>query len=200
MVSLFANPEIIANDGEGPQFWGEGVTITAFAIDGSPAALIYDTQFRDKGFGVLGSRWDQIDYYVMYQGQEVRSSEKIVITFDVGALDIILIVGMMGANEGHPEGETGKWTGFNKEGLKVAEGVLGADKSSLGKEVKLEENSYGKYPINIVSTERIYSLEIEATGFGYGQGGPKNVNSYDNESGNKENNSDFNIAGISFRE
>ncbi|MEO0570672.1 MAG: hypothetical protein AAF039_03130 [Bacteroidota bacterium] len=196
-ISLEASPDIITNNGQGEQSWGEGVTLEAFKIDGSSGNLVYDTEFRDKGFGVAGARWDQIDYYVMYQGEEVNTSEKIVISFEEGATEITLTVGMMGANEGHSDGETGQWTGFDQNGNQVAEGVLGANNSALGSEIKLEDSSYGLYPIALASEQPIFRLEIEATGFGYGEGEPEDRN-YDNESGNRENNSDFNIAGISF--
>ena len=196
-IMLEASPDIIVNNGQGVQPWGEGVTLEAFKIDGSSGTLVYDTEFRDKGFGVAGARWSQIDYYVMYQGEEVNTSEKIIISFENGATDITLTVGMMGANEGHPDGETGKWTGFDQNGNQVAEGVLGAKDSALGSEMKLDNNSYGTYPIALESVLPIFRLEIEATGFGYGEGEPENRN-YDNESGNQENNSDFNIVGISF--
>lgn len=196
-IYLEASPDVITNNGEGPQTWAEGITLEAFKIDGSPATLVYDTEFKDEGFGVAGARWNQIDYYVMYQGEEVNASEQIVISFENGVSEITLTVGMMGANEGHPDGETGKWTGYDQNGNQIAEGVLGANDSNLGEEVKLESDSYGIYGIDLDAGQRIFRLEIEATGFGYGQGEPENRN-YDNESGNQENNSDFNIVGISF--
>lgn len=196
-VTLIATPNIISNNGIGPQNWSDEVSIEAFKIDGSQATLVFDTEFRDEGFGVAGARWNQIDYYVMYQGEEVNASEKVVISFQEGALDITLTVGMMGANEGHPDGETGKWTAFDQEGNQIAEGVLGANESNLGREVKLDGDSYGIYPIDLESNQPIYRLEVEATGFGYGTGDPENRN-YDDESGNQENNSDFNIVGISY--
>jgi hypothetical protein len=196
-ITLVASPDIIINDGEGAQSWGEGVTLEAFKIDGTPAQLAYDTQFQDKGFGVAGARWQQIDFYVMYQGQEVNASEKIVISFETEVADVVLTVGMLGLNEGvGDDDETGKWVAFNGSGEKVAEGVFGPDDSDLGPENKL--GGYGQYPFTLQSESPIVKIEIEATGFGYGQGEPKTVNSYDNESGNKENNSDFNIMGISF--
>ncbi len=197
VVSLTATPDIITNNGEGLQNWSNSVTIEAFKINGSSANLVYDTEFKDEGFGVAGARWNQIDYYVMYQGQEVNASERIAISFENGATAITLTVGMMGDNEGHPDGETGKWTGYDQNGNQVAEGVLGANESNLGEDVKLSSSSYGIYPIDLVSNEAIFRLEIEATGFGYGDGEPQNRN-YNNESGNQENNSDFNIVGISF--
>jgi len=195
-ISLTAAPNIITNNGEGPQSWGEGVTLEAYKIDGTPAQLIYDTQFQDKGFGVAGARWHQIDYYVMYQGEEVNASEKMVITFDSEVENVVLTVGMLGLNEGvGDDDETGKWTAF-ANGEKVAEGVFGPDDSDLGPENKI--GGYGQYPFSLNSEVPISKIEIEATGFGYGLGEPKTVNSYNNESGNKENNSDFNIMALSF--
>lgn len=195
-ISLAASANILTNDGEGIQNWGEGVSLEAYKIDGSPAQLIYDTQFQDKGFGVAGARWHQIDYYVMYQGEEVNASEKIVITFDDEAENVVLTIGMLGLNEGiGDDDETGKWIAFNNN-QKVAEGVFGPDDSDLGPENKL--GGYGQYPFTLNTQAPITKIEIEATGFGYGLGEPKTVNSYDNESGNKENNSDFNIMALSF--
>ena len=198
-IELTASANILANNGEGLQDWGNGVSLRAIKIDGSEGQLVYDTEFRDEGFGVAGARWDQIDYYVMYQGQEVNASEKIEIIFEDPASDIVITVGMMGANEGHPDGETGKWTAFDQNRNEVAQGEFGANESTLGKEVKLVDNSYGTYPIALGVGTPVHSIVIEATGFGYGEGSPKNVNSYNNESGNKENNSDFNLVGISFK-
>lgn len=197
-VSLEASPDILINNGQGPQPWGEGVTLEAFKIDGSPAQLVYDTQFQDKGFGVAGARWEQIDYYVMYQGEEINASEKVVISFDGAVEGVVLTVGMLGLNEGvGDDDETGKWTAYNNSNEIVAEGVFGPDDSNLGPENKL--GGYGQYPFSLASDAPISKIEIEATGFGYGSGEPKNVNSYNNESGNKENNSDFNIMAISFK-
>ncbi|NQZ44695.1 MAG: hypothetical protein HRT65_10320 [Flavobacteriaceae bacterium] len=197
-VTLNASASILSNNGEGLQQWVDGVSLRALNIDGSEGRLVFDTEFRDHGFGVGGARWQQIDYYVMYQGQEVNASEKIEIFFDSPVQNVVLTVGMMGANEGHQDGETGKWTAFNGNGAKIAEGVLGANDSMLGREVKSVENSYGTYPIALSIGDPVHSLQIEATGFGYGEGEPKNVNSYDNDSGNKENNSDFNLVAIRF--
>lgn len=198
-IELIASADILSNAGEGLQNWGNGVTLRALKIDGSAGQLVFDTEFRDEGFGVAGARWDQIDYYVMYQGQEVNASEKIELFFDEPATDIVITVGMMGANEGHPNGETGKWTAYDQSQNQVAQGEFGANESTLGKEVKLVNGSYGTYPIAVNAATQVYSIIIEATGFGYGEGSPKNVNSYNNESGNKENNSDFNLVGISFK-
>ncbi len=198
-VELIATPGILTNNGEGLQDWGNGVSLRAISIDGSSGRLVFDTQFRDEGFGVAGARWDQIDYYVMYQGEEVNASEKIEVIFAEQVSDLVITVGMMGANEGHPDGETGKWRAFDQNDNQIAEGDFGANDSTLGSEVKLVDNSYGTYPIALDVQSPIKSITIEATGFGYGEGDPKNVNSYDNESGNKENNSDFNLVGISFK-
>ncbi|WP_422858113.1 hypothetical protein ACOKFD_11780 [Flagellimonas sp. S174] len=198
-VELIASQEIITDNGNGLQNWGEGVSLRAINIDGSPGRLVFDTQFRDKGFGVAGARWDQIDYYVQFQGEEVNASEKIEVIFQNEVTEVIITVGMMGANEGHPDGETGKWIAFDETNTQIAEGDFGANDSTLGSEVKLVDNSYGTYPIALDVQAPIKSITIEATGFGYGQGSPKNVNSYNNESGNKENNSDFNLIGVSFK-
>lgn len=197
-IVLEASPDILINNGEGLQSWGEGVTLEAFKIDGSPAQLVFDTQFQDKGFGVAGARWNQIDFYVMYQGEEVNASEKVVISFDGSVEDVVLTIGMLGLNEGvGDDDETGKWRAFNSANEMVAEGVFGPDDSDLGPENKL--GGYGQYPFTLTSEVPVSKIEIEATGFGYGLGEPKNVNSYNDESGNKENNSDFNLMALSFK-
>ncbi|MFP2997475.1 hypothetical protein ABN763_16275 [Spongiivirga sp. MCCC 1A20706] len=195
-INLEAKPEYLV-DQSGAQQWGDFVTLNAFKIDGSPAQIVYDTQFQDKGFGIKGARWDQIDFYKMYQGEEVNASEVLEITFVSGVNNVVITVGMMGLNEGiGDDDETGKWSGFDANGVKIAEGVLGPDESNLGPEVKI--GGYGQYPFDLNADQPLFKIIIEATGFGYGEGDPKNVNSYDNESGNKENNSDFNIMALSF--
>ncbi len=198
--TLEAGRGILSNDtyGDGIQTWGDNVTLQAFKIDGSAARIKYDSQFRDKGFGIEGARWDQIDYYQEYQGQRVDASEKMVINFNGPVTNVILRVGMLGLNEGrNGNDETGKWTGYDQNGSVVASGVFGPADSDLGPDSKFN-GSYGDYPFTLVSNQALYSIAVEATGFGYGQGAPRDVNSYNNESGNKENNSDFNIGGITY--
>lgn len=189
-TTLIANPDIISSDGFGQQSWGDGVVISAVAIDGSSGQLVYDTQFRDEGFGVAGARWSQIDFYQDYE-QLTDVSEKIIIDFNGPVNEVVLTVGMMGANEGHPEGETGMWSGYDASGTLIATGVLGADNSNLGPEVKSVSNSYGIYPISLTASQPMHSITIEATGFGYGQGDPQNRNY-------GENNSDFDVVGVTY--
>ncbi|GAA0725779.1 hypothetical protein GCM10009430_31960 [Aquimarina litoralis] len=197
--SLTAYPEVIQNNGNGSQNWGDNVTLRAFKIDGSPAQLIYDNEFRDKGFGVKGARWEQIDFYRDYQGRRVNASESIRVDFNGPVTDVILRIGMLGLNEGfNGLDETGKWIAYGANGSIVATGIFGPDDSDLGPGNK-EGGTYGTYPFSINSNSRIYSIAIEATAFGYGSGEPKYVNRYDNESGNKENNSDFNLVGVSYK-
>ncbi len=75
LVSPTASVDYLSNDGAGDQAWGDDIIINAFKIDGSAGRVLYETQFKDDGFGVVGGRWKQIDYYYEYQGQVVRASE-----------------------------------------------------------------------------------------------------------------------------
>ena len=195
--TLEANSGVIVNGGTGPQLWGDGVTLSALNIDGSPGSVVYDTQFRDRGFGVAGARWDQIDYYVDYQGEEVNASEALIIDFDGPVSSVSITVGMLGLNEGRgSDDETGRWLALDADGALIAEGGFGPNDSSLGAEIKI--GGYGIYPIDVDVAETIHSLRIEATGFAYGEGEPRYVSRYDNDSGNTENNSDFNLMAVSY--
>ncbi len=197
--TLEAGPDILTGDGSGVQNWGDNVTLQAFKIDGSPGIVKLDSRRKDEGFGVQGARWGQIDYYQDYQGQRVDTSEKIVIDFNGPVINVVLRVGMMGINEGvGPVDETGKWTGYDQNGIVVASGVFGPEDSDLGPDVQSFPDSYGAFPFTLHADVPLYSLAIEATAFDYGRGEPKYVRNYDNESGNTENNSDFNIGAITY--
>ena len=198
--TLTAGSGILSNGQSGPglQTWGDGVTFEALKIDGSSGTLKYDQQFRDKGFGVQGARWDQIDYYQDYQGSRVDASEKIVLYFNGPVNNVVISVGMLGDREGVGGApETGKWTAFAQNGQEIANGLIGPNESTLGPGVK-RNNTYGTFPIAVTANQPVHSITIEATAFGYGQGAPKYVNRYDNESGNKENNSDFNLVSVTY--
>ena len=196
-AELTAASNILTNGGAGVQVWGDGVTLQAFDIYGEPDNVVFDTQFRDKGFGVDGARWDQIDYYVQYQGQTVNASEALLIDFNGLVSDVQIRVGMLGNNEGlGDDDETGRWIAYDEAGNQISAGEFGPDDSLLGKAVK--EGGYGIYPIAVDTESAIYSLRIEATGFAYGEGEPRDNSRYDNESGNQENNSDFNLMGVQY--
>ncbi len=197
--TLESGPDILTGDGSGIQNWGDNVTLEAFKIDGSPGMVKLDSRRKDQGFGVEGARWGQIDYYQDYQGQRVDASEKMVVDFNGPVINVVLRVGMLGINEGvGPVDETGKWTGYDQNGVEVASGIFGPEDSDLGPDVKLVPDSYGIFPFTLYSDIPFYSLSIEATAFDYGRGEPKYVRNYDNESGNTENNSDFNIGAITY--
>ncbi len=210
-VSLEANGSYITNNGTGDQAWGEDIIMNAIKIGGEPGAVVYETQFTDDGFGVKGGRWDQIDYYQDYQGQRVNASEKFVLTFRSPVSDVVLQVGQMDPREGRKRApgrdcddsngrtrvdESGKWTAFDENNVLIGSGILLDEFSINGKLA----NSKGAYRFNLdTQNQLIKRIEIEATQWGGEEFGcPTYRSSYNNESGNKENNSEFNIGAISY--
>ena len=186
------------NNGLGTQIWGDNVFISAFNLDGSPGELIYDTEFRDRGFGVAGGRWDQIDYYQDYNGQRLNASERLLVQFNGAVTDVMLTVGMLGLNEGRRgDDETGQWIAYDADDQEIGRGVFGPDDSDLGPEVKFNR-TYGQYPFTVSVNQPIYSLAIEATGFAYGQGEARS-GVYKDRGLNSENNSDFNLVSIEYQ-
>jgi Secretion system C-terminal sorting domain len=197
-TTLTANNAFSNINGFSSILWGDNVVLTAQKIDGTAGKVIYDEQFNDKGFGILGARWHQIDYYKMYQGTEVNTSEKLVIQFNGLVNNIVFTVGMLGLDEGNNgDDETGNWLAYNNNNVLIASGNFGPAESTLGVNIKIN-NSYGMYPIAVNTSQPVAKLIIEATGFGYGFGTTTNVSSYNNESNNTENNSDFNIVNITY--
>ena len=197
-TELTADPDIIMNNGLGTQIWGDNVFISAFNLDGSPGELIYDTEFRDRGFGVAGGRWDQIDYYQDYNGQRLNASERLLVQFNGAVTDVMLTVGMLGLNEGRRgDDETGQWIAYDADDQEIGRGVFGPDDSDLGPEVKFNR-TYGQYPFTVSVNQPIYSLAIEATGFAYGQGEARS-GVYKDRGLNSENNSDFNLVSIEYQ-
>jgi hypothetical protein len=186
-TTLVASANVL-NGSEDAQSWGEGVKVSGFDFDGSPAQVVYDTEFQDYGFGVAGTgdRWSQIDYYQNKGGK----SEQIRLDFDNAVDDLVVTVGMLGQREGGSFDETGKWTALDSNNAVIGTGLIGPELSVLGANTKVGD-SYGKYPIQIDTTAPISALVIESTGFGHGQGQPTQL-SYG------ENNSDFNLMEISF--
>lgn len=215
VFELLAASDYLKNEGAGKQSWGDNVTIEALKIDGTPGNVVFETRFKDDGFGVAGGRWQQIDYYYEYQGEIVKTSEKLVFTFKKAATDLIIQVGQMDPNEGRQakEGKTcadndsknrvdesGKWTAYDVDNKQIGTGIL-LDAYSI--EGKLPD-TMGSYRF-LLNTEgkRISKLIVEATQWGGDERGcPTQRSSYANESlndsGNTENNSEFNIMAISF--
>ncbi|MEM9363866.1 MAG: hypothetical protein AAGA43_14595 [Bacteroidota bacterium] len=211
-ITLTASADILTNDGEGEQQWDENLFISALKINGEPGRVVFEKRFRDDGFGVAGGRWEQIDYYYEYQGEVVKASEKLVLRFTIPVTNVILQAGQMDPNEGRQakEGrtcqennankvdESGKWTAYNVSGEEIGNGIL-LDEYSI--EGKLED-SMGSYRFEL-DAENIAKIVIEATQWGGEERGcPTNRASYANEplndSGNTENNSEFNIMAISY--
>lgn len=194
-IALEASASVL-NGSSLPQQWAKGVKISAYDFDGSRTKVVYDNEFRDKGFGVAGTndRWKQIDFYE----NKGNKSESIKIEFAAPVKNAVVTVGQLDEGEGSQNvnnrrvsfDETGKWTAYNSSGQKVADGLLGPELSALGA-YKKAPDSYGEYPIEIDTSKSFSSIVIEATGFGHGAGSGK-------ERSYGENNSDFNVMGISF--
>ena len=183
---LFAEKKFIKK-GAKIQHWGDGVTLEARSLDGKVGEVVYDDEFKDKGFGVAGGRWKQIDFYA----EGGNRSEQLIVNFNGTVKGVVFVVGMLGFGEGRNGfHETGKWTVFDAENKKLGEGLIGPELSRLGKDKKAE-GSYGKYPIEVKTTKPIAKLTIAATGFGHGEGKPHNRNY-------GENNSDLNLVEVRY--
>ncbi|QLG45438.1 hypothetical protein [Costertonia aggregata] len=212
---LVAKADYLSNNGSGEQAWGDNVTIEAFKINGDAGEVVFETQFKDDGFGVAGGRWKQIDYYYEYQGEIVKSSEALVFTFKRPAAEVTLQVGQMDPGEGQQakEGKTceeggsknkvdesGKWTAYDENNNIIGSGILLDEYSIEGK----LPNSMGSYRFLLdTGNQKITKLVIEATQWGGEERGcPTQRGSYANQplndSGNTENNSEFNVMGLSF--
>ncbi len=157
----------------------------------------------------------QIDYYQSYQGQTVNASEQFIITFTSPATDVVLEVGQLDPNEGWKRApgrecndpterqkvdESGKYTAYNQNGQVIGNGLLLPSESIEGK----LPNSAGGYRFNInAGNQAIKKIVLEATQWGGDElGCPRYRNNYPdeptNDSGNSENNSDFNVSGITY--
>ncbi len=211
-IELTADRDILTNNGQGEQAWNYDVFLTAKKINGDAASIVYESRFRDNGFGVAGGRWEQIDYYYEYQGEIVETSEQLIVNFRIPVKNVILQVGQMDPDEGRQakEGticadndtirvdESGKWTAYDADGKELATGIL-LDEFSL--EGKLPD-SMGSYRFQL-NVENISKLVIEATQWGGQERGcPTSRSGYAdeplNDSGNTENNSEFNLMALSY--
>lgn len=214
-ITLEANADYLEGDGSGEQSWSADVTIKALKINGDPGKVVYETQFKDHGFGVAGGRWNQIDYYHEYQGEIVNASEKMVLTFTTPVHKVVLKVGQMDPGEGKQalEGkscdqggpkntvdESGKWAAYDMKNEMIGSGILLDEHSKKGK----LPDSKGAYEFGLDTGEKtIKKLIIEATQWGGEERGcPTQRGSYAtqplNDSDNTEDNSEFNIMSISF--
>lgn len=102
----------------GPKPWVDGVTISAFAADGTPVDLVRSGS--TGGVGPTGGRYDyQIDYM-----PELDAAERIVLAFDpaVCRVDIGVTHLESADKEGHDELLT--WTAHRSDGAALADGVL----------------------------------------------------------------------------
>ena len=157
----------------GDQGWG-GMTLRAFAADGSPAVIGYESS--GEGFGITGDRSSQIDY--AYDGSQA-TSEMLQVDFDVAQTGVDIVLSRLYAAEAGL-GETGAWVARDASGTIVDSGIFDPDDgTSLG------NNTYS-FSINPgVAFER---LEISATGYDNGVGA--------NQTGD---NSDFLVQSITYQ-
>jgi VCBS repeat-containing protein len=193
--TLVSSPDVLINQGFGPQPWGDEVTISAFDWFGNPGAVSYDDQFIDVGFGVGGGRYDvgggrykQLDFTTSADGFS-NLSERLEIDFGGSVSNIVITFGQMSTDEQNRD-ETGIWIGYNSQGQKVAEGLLDPDDSILGPSVKVP-GSGKSFPLALSSPEPLSKIVIEATGFDHGTSSPIFGRAY-------EENSDFNISDLSY--
>ncbi len=212
-VQLVANADIIKNNGEGEQLWNDDVFLTAKKINGATGKVVFESRFRDDGFGVAGGRWQQIDYYYEYQGEVVKASEQLIVNFRIPVTDVQVQVGQMDPGEGRQakEGttcddndtnradESGQWKAYNAAGEMVASGILLDEYSVEGK----LPDSMGSYRFQL-DAKNVSKIVLEATQWGGEERGcPTYRSSYAsqalNDSGNTENNSEFNLMALSYR-
>jgi len=214
-VSLEAGQNILQGDGSGDQQWGPDIVLNARKINGQPGRVAYENQFTDDGFGVAGGRWLQIDYYQDYQGQAINASEQFIINFHTPVTNVILEVGQLDPREGWRRApnracnettgrqkvdESGKYTAYDQNGEVVDSGAL-LPEESIGGQIT---GSAGGFKFAIApGSQPITKIVLEATQWGGDEFGcPRYRNNYPdeptNDSGNKENNSDFSVAGISY--
>ncbi|MEL6974668.1 MAG: hypothetical protein AAGL29_04665 [Bacteroidota bacterium] len=213
-VLLIASADILSNEGEGEQAWDDVVSLSAVKINSDPGRVVFEKRFRDDGFGVAGGRWEQIDYYYEYQGEVVKASEQLMVSFSVPVTQVMLQVGQMDPGEGRQaqEGKTcadggtnrvdesGKWTAYDASGAEIGTGIL-LDEFSL--EGKLPD-SMGSYRFLLdTGQQNISKIVIEAIQWGGEERGcPTYRASYANQalndSGNTENNSEFNLMALGY--
>ncbi|MEL6917576.1 MAG: hypothetical protein AAFO99_07575 [Bacteroidota bacterium] len=211
-ISLTASSDFLTSGGSGDQSWGDNITMNAIRVNGQPGKVVFETRFTDNGFGVAGGRWEQIDYYHEYQGQIVNSSEKLVLIFNAPVSNVVLQVGQLHKGEGRraksgttcSDGdlervdESGKWTAYDVNNQEIGSGILLEEYSIDGKIA----NSAGAFKFELeAGNSTIKKLVIEATQWGGDERGcptSRPPNNTLNDSGNSENNSEFNLMGISY--
>jgi len=191
--------DILQNGGRGRQTWEDGVTLTAFDWNGDPASLVYDTQFEDHGFGVKDGRFDQIDFHQGFG----NISERIEIDFGGLVSDVTVTLGQMSPDE-QGRVETGRWTAFDGNGSQVASGRLHPELSTLGAFQKVS-GSLKMFPIALESSDLFEKVVIRPTGFNDGRGEPiiedREWLNWEETSYLPtpfEQNTDFNISGVSY--
>ncbi|MEL6815624.1 MAG: hypothetical protein AAFP03_12515, partial [Cyanobacteria bacterium J06598_3] len=185
-ITLTASKDVL-QPGQLLQTWGSGVKLSGTNLDGKSAQVGYDP--NGKGFGIAGAggRSKQIDF----SQSKGNKSESLKVAFGGLVNNVELTLASMYTNEGGAGlDETGKWTAFDAKGVKVADGLLGPDQSTLGADVSVK-GAPNSYPIAIKTAKSFASLSIEATGFSHGQGDGV-------AKANGENNSDFSLAAVSF--
>ncbi|MEO1249108.1 MAG: Ig-like domain-containing protein, partial [Pseudomonadota bacterium] len=147
--SLSANSGLA---GTGVRDWGDGVTVQAFQANGSPGEVFFEN-------GAIGVEGDRFDGQVGYQG-DTQTSQALLLTFDGGATEIVFRVGRLNPAENSGEPETGRWTAFDAGGQQIGTGLIGPAQGTAH-----DQFTYS-IPVNI--GQLIFSLRIEATGYGHG--------------------------------
>lgn len=197
MVTLVSSPNIVlANNGFGPQLWGDGVTLSAFDWDGNPAAVVYDDQFRVFGFGIAGGRYNQIDFHEGFG----NISERMEIDFGGAVTDVVIEFGQLERKE-RGRRESGKWTAYGLDGSQVGEALFDPQSSLLGSDVGVNGSSK-QFPIPIELDVPFAKVVIEAFDFDRGEGRDPFIKTKASEGSYLpapyEENSDFNIVQLSY--
>ncbi|MDB9527383.1 hypothetical protein PN498_15395, partial [Oscillatoria sp. CS-180] len=168
--TITVNKRTFDDDLAATQEWEDGVTVTAYDIEGNVSFIEYRSTNpagnpqKEDGIGVNGDG-GRNDYQIDYVRDE-DASEKMVVDFDGGVTDVTFEVGHLGGTEG-PDGlpETGTWKALGDEGQVVSTGLIGPEESIDG----LISGSYGRYEFEVTADEPIHQLVLEATDFGYGE-------------------------------
>ncbi|MEL7071856.1 MAG: right-handed parallel beta-helix repeat-containing protein [Cyanobacteria bacterium J06581_3] len=159
------------NGTKGTQYWGDGVTIRGYGINGDAAKI---SRSKDA-IGISGGRYDkQIDYDSVSD-----RSEKIVIDFGSSVDRASVELGLMLKSAWRKLPETGIWTAYNDNAVLIGQGVFDP---SLG--VEIDTRSF-RFEIDVNTSFK--QLVIQASAYGNGEGKAR-----------KNNNSDFNIRNVTY--
>lgn len=151
---------------------GDDVTLVGVGADGTARVLTY----RDGGYGVAGSRYNQ---QLDYNGSSGKS-EAFLIDFGGSVEDVKLTLQKLSIDEYRSWDETAKWTAYDANGDEVATGLLtGKDGKATGR--------HSGFTFELDTSEPVSALKIEAVGYQYGAGADL-----------RGNNSDFQFKSVSY--